>query len=95
MELLKPDRDTRRPRLRVFSTCQKFISGMRHWSWDEHVRAGDKEPKEKVRDKAKDFPDLIRYLANDRPNYSKYAIGAQIVRGPMRERHVPYLVAAR
>ena len=94
-ELLKPDRATRRPRLRVFSTCQRFIKGMRTWSWDEWTRTGDKEPKEKVRDKAKDFPDLIRYLANDRPNYSKYAIGAQIVRGPVRERHVPYLVGAR
>jgi len=83
-ELLKPDRRTRRPRLRVFSTCQRFIYGMTHWAWDEHVRAGDKEPKEKVRDKAKDFPDLIRYLANDRPDYAKYARGAAIVRGPIR-----------
>ena len=94
-ELLKPDRATRRPRFRAFNTCQKFIYGMRHWSWDEHVRANDKEPKEKVRDKAKDFPDLIRYLANDRPSYSKYALGAQIVRGPVRERHIPLLVGAR
>jgi hypothetical protein len=91
MELLKPDRATRRPRFSVFSTCERFIYGMTHWSWDEHVRTGDKEPKEKVRDKAKDFPDLVRYLANDRPNYRKYALGAQIVRGPVRERHVPLL----
>ena len=88
-DLLKPDQQTRRPRLRVFATCQRFIYGMSHWSWDEHVRAGDKEPKEKVRDKAKDFPDLIRYLANDRPNYRRYALGAQIIRGPVRpERHL-------
>ena len=93
-ELLKPDRKTRRPRLRVFSTCQKFIYGMSHWSWDEHVRTGDKEPKEKVRDKAKDFPDLIRYLANDRPTYRKYALGAQIVRKEMPDRHIP-LIGAR
>lgn len=83
-ELLKPDARTRRPRLRVFATCERFRYGMSHWSWDEHVRTGDKEPKEKVRDKAKDFPDLIRYLALDRPEFAKYARGAQIVRGPVR-----------
>ena len=95
MELLKPDPKTRRPRFRCFNTCQRFIYGMTHWSWDEHVRAGDKEPKEKVRDKAKDFPDLVRYLANDRPEYARYARGAQIVHAPQRERHIPYLVGAR
>lgn len=83
-ELLKPDVRTRRPRLRVFASCEKFRYGMSHWSWDEHVRSGDKEPKEKVRDKAKDFPDLIRYLALDKPDFAKYARGAQIVRGPVR-----------
>ncbi len=94
-DLLKPDRATRRPRFRVFNTCQKFIYGMTHWAWEEHARPGDKEPKEKVRDKAKDFPDLIRYLANDHPTYSRYALGAQIVHGPMRERHIPLMMAAR
>ena len=83
-DLLKPDQKTRRPRLRVFRSCERFIYGMSHWAWDEHVRAGDKEPKEKVRDKAKDFPDLIRYLALDRPAFRKYARGADIVRGPVR-----------
>lgn len=83
-DLLKPDARTRRPRLRVFNTCQRFIYGMTHWSWEEWQRSSDKEPKEKVRDKAKDFPDLIRYLANDRPEYRKYMLGASIVRGPVR-----------
>ena len=83
-DLLKPDPKTRRPRFRTFSTNEKFIYGMSHWSWDEHARVGDKEPKEKVRDKAKDFPDLVRYLALDRPDFRKYAVGAQLVRGPVR-----------
>jgi hypothetical protein len=48
-----------------------------------------------VRDKAKDFPDLIRYLANDTPSYRRYALGAAVVRGPVRERHVPILTGAR
>jgi phage terminase large subunit-like protein len=85
-ELLKPDQRTRRPRFRAFRTCDKFIYGMSHWSWEEWTRSGDKEPKEKVRDKAKDFPDLVRYLANDRPSYSKYMMGARIVHAPARVR---------
>lgn len=83
-DLLKPDQRTRRPRFRTFRSNQKFIYGMSHWSWDEWSRGGDKEPKEKVRDKAKDFPDLVRYLANDKPSYRRYTLGAQIVRGPVR-----------
>jgi hypothetical protein len=46
---------------------------MTHWSWDEWVRgSGDKEPKEKVRDQAKDFPDLVRYLFSDHPTFRGY-----------------------
>jgi hypothetical protein len=85
-ELLKPDPRTRRPRFRCFSTCTLFRYGMGHWSWEEWTRSGDKEPKEKVRDKSKDFPDLIRYLALDKPSFAKYARGPQIIRGPIRER---------
>jgi len=77
--LLRPDPFTRRPRFRVFNTCPKFIYGMTHWSWDEWTRAGDREPKEKVRDRAKDFPDLIRYLANDHPSFMRYRSGNGVV----------------
>ena len=47
MELLKPDARTRKPRFRAFNTCQRFIYGMTHWSWDEWTRQGDREVKEK------------------------------------------------
>ncbi len=68
--LLIPDPGTRRPRFRVFSTCQRFIYGMGHWAWDDWTRGADREPKEKVRDRHKDFPDLIRYLALSQPTFS-------------------------
>jgi phage terminase large subunit-like protein len=67
--LLRPDRLTHRPRFRVFSSCHRFVHGMTHWSFDDWTRQGDREPKEKVRDVAKDFPDVLRYLALDRPTY--------------------------
>jgi len=74
-ELLRPDPRTRRPRFAVFNTCPKFIYGMTHWTWDEWTRGGDKEPKEKVRDRHKDFPDLVRYFALDRPSFTGYTRG--------------------
>ncbi len=70
--LLRPDVYTRRPRLAVFSDCHEFIKGMTHWSWAEHANPADKEPKEIPRDRWKDFPDLIRYLALDRPTFKGY-----------------------
>lgn len=77
--LLTPDIYTRSPRFHVSSSCKKFIYGMTHWSWDEWTRAEGHEPKEKVRERAKDFPDLLRYLANDHPDYKRYHLGREIV----------------
>lgn len=72
-QLLRPDPYTRRPRLAIFEDCNKTIHAMTRWSWDEWTRqSGDKEPKERVRERYKDFPDVVRYLANDRPEYNKY-----------------------
>ena len=83
-ELLTPDSRTRRPRFRAFTTCGKFAYGMTHWSWDEHVRTGDKEPKEKVRDRFKDFPDLLRYLANGKPSFHGLTRGGGVWHRPGR-----------
>lgn len=69
-QLLKPDRYTRRPRLSVFNTCEKFIAGMRNWTWDEYARSGDRPAKERPRDLHKDFPDVARYFACARVTYS-------------------------
>lgn len=74
-DLLRPDRATRRPRLQIFRSCAHAIQAMKKWAWDEWTRAGDKEPKEKTRDKWKDHADLVRYIANDRPSYAGYTRG--------------------
>lgn len=74
--LLVADPLTRRPRFTTFSTNRKFIFGMTHWAYDEWQRhAGDKEPKETVRERHKDLPDLIRYLANSCPDYRSLVRG--------------------
>ena len=74
-EYLKPDPRTRRPRLTMFSTCEKMIYGMTHWTWDEYSQGGTREPKETVRDRHKDFPDLVRYFVMDRPTFHGYTQG--------------------
>ena len=74
-DLLRPDRRTRRPRLQIFAHCQHGRNALKKWAWDEWTRQGDKEPKEKTRDKWKDHVDLLRYLANDRPGYAGYTRG--------------------
>ena len=82
-ELLRPDRHTRRPRFQVLSTCPQFIHSMQRWAWDEWTRHSDRDPKESPRDKWKDFPDLIRYLANARVTFTGLRLGAQPIR-PIR-----------
>ena len=79
-DLLRPDRATRRPRFQVFNTCPQFIHSMQRWSWDEWTRQSDRDPKESPRDKWKDFPDLIRYLANARVTYNGLRRGFQPIR---------------
>ena len=72
-ELLKPNPMLRAPRFQCFSICRRFRFGMRHWAWEEWSRqSSDKEPKEVVRDRHKDFPDLLRYMANSGPEFKKY-----------------------
>ena len=78
-ELLRPDPFTRRPRFEALRTCTKFIYGMSHWSWDEY-KGGDREPKEKVRDRWKDYPDLLRYFSNGMLSYRGLKRGAATIR---------------
>ena len=68
-DLLKPDPALMRPRFTTFGTNRKFIYGMTHWAWDEW-KSPDHDRKELVRDRHKDFPDLLRYLASDLPTFN-------------------------
>lgn len=79
-ELLKPDPYTRRPRFAVFNTCPRTIYSFGHWTWDENVRSDDKDLKERPRDRHKDFCDVVRYVALDRPKFRNYTMGVQVYR---------------
>ena len=48
-------------RLFVLDRCTNIIKGMENYTWDEYRGGKDRSPKERSRDKYKDFPDLVRY----------------------------------
>lgn len=61
-----------RPKLFFTSNCVKHIHGFTHYIWDDHkVGASSRSVKEKPKDLAKDFPDLVRYCIMSRPRYRK------------------------
>jgi len=56
----KPISNTNKPKLFIFDTCKNHIYGLTHYVWDE-FKDRSKDPKQKPKDMAKDFPDCIRY----------------------------------
>lgn len=82
LEYLKPDQRTRSPRLQFFNTCSATMHAMSRWAWDDWShKAGEKEPKERPRDKFKDFADVVRYAVMDGPTFASYRMaGANFMR---------------
>lgn len=54
--------------------CPLTWYGMTHMRWDEYRFNSDRDPKERVKDKDKDFPDCVRYALAIRPTYSSQNI---------------------
>lgn len=52
--------------------CPETWYGMSHLRWDEYKFNNDRDPKERVKDKDKDFPDCVRYTLIMRPTSSNY-----------------------
>jgi phage terminase large subunit-like protein len=48
--------------------------GMSHLRWDEFRFNSDRDAKERVKDKDKDFPDTVRYILITRPTFSSGSI---------------------
>jgi len=80
-EALRPDPLTQRPRWQIFDRCEKTISALSRFTWDEWTRNHEfKEPKQTPRDKHKDFPDTCRYLAMANPTYRGLQTGHEVLR---------------
>jgi phage terminase large subunit-like protein len=50
--------------------CQKTWYGMSNLRWDEYKFNQDRDPKERIKDKDKDFPDCVRYTLAVKPTFS-------------------------
>lgn len=66
----RPLSSTNRPRSFFSRSCLKTWYGMSHLLWDEYKFGRDlKDPKERVKDWKKDFPDCVRYTLAFKPTY--------------------------
>jgi hypothetical protein len=79
-EMLRPDAMTRRPRLMVHTLCEKMISQMTRYVWDDYKQALEKAQKQKPKEKHDDFPTILRYFANAEPKFRDLREGTRIVR---------------
>jgi len=87
-EMLIPDASTRRPRLLVHSLCEKTISQMTRYVWDDYRQSLEKAQKQKPKEKHDDFPGILRYFANSEPSFYNLREGTRIVRrGSMKQSH--------
>jgi len=68
----KPIDALNRPSCYFSRACEKTWYAMTRLMWDEHRlgQRSSKDPKEKVRDKGKDYPDCVRYILAFKPSYS-------------------------
>lgn len=76
---LKPDPDTRAPRLMVSPRASLLITQIKRYAWDEHKRDREKATKEKPRDKNDDGPTMLKYLFNHLPSFQELVDGAAYI----------------
>ena len=66
---LRPDPQTRRPRIHYDVSCTRTIHQMKRYLWDDYKRGADKDQKQKAKQKHDDFPTLTKYLLNSEPTF--------------------------
>jgi hypothetical protein len=76
---LAPDRDTKRPRLRVHSRCERTIFQMKRFCWDDWKKGADKGQKQKIKEKHDDFPGLLRYYWDLDPTFDSLDAGFEVL----------------
>lgn len=79
-EYLRPDRDTRRPRIRVHPRCAKTILQFKRYMWADWKLSDDRDMKQTPKQKYDDYPAIYRYLLNSRPSFHGLAYGYKAIR---------------
>lgn len=85
-EYLKPDPDTRRPRLIIHPRCTHTINQMKRYVWDNYKEALEKDLKQKPKDKYDDYPTMLKYLLNLDPTFNSLRQGGAVIRTRNRKR---------
>ena len=78
--MLKPDGDTRQPRLIIHKRCKDTVYQLQRFSWEDFSKRVDKDQKQTPKAKHDDFPALLRYLANSEPNFRFLKSGPPIIK---------------
>lgn len=66
---LRPDPFTRAPRLRIHASCTRTFYQLTHHVWSVSARRTGVDVKDQPERSHSDFPALLRYLANDDPEF--------------------------
>lgn len=73
---LRPDPDTRRPRIHWDRSCGKAIYQMKRFLWDDHKKGLEKDQKQITKKKNDDFPACHRYALNSNPDFRSLRMSA-------------------
>lgn len=66
---LRPDPDTRRPRIHWDRSCGKAIYQMKRFLWDDFKKGMERDQKQITKKKNDDYPACHRYALNSNPNF--------------------------
>ena len=84
--LLEPDEKTQKPRIHLFSTCQRSIRQFNRYAWSEWTSRSSEErdSKDKPRNKEDDYPTLWRYFCINNYTFSGLRMGREPIRAARR-----------
>jgi hypothetical protein len=84
--MLKPDRDTMRPRAIIHARCKDTVYQISRYSWDDYSKRVDRDQKQQAKTKHDDYPTMWKYLANADPNFRFLKSGAPVMSRPGKRR---------
>lgn len=92
-EYLKPDFDTRRPRIRIHPRCEQTVLQMKRFMWDDWKTNEDKSQKQTPKPKYDDYPACWRYVMNAKPEFDSLVYGHRVISASRRTRRGPLRAA--
>lgn len=81
-QMLKPDQQTQRPRVKIHPRCKDTIYQISRYSWSDFSKNVDRDQKQQPKDKYDDFPTLLKYFANTDPVFNFLKQGAPVIHRP-------------